>query len=247
VNFIQLETIDYVQGISTIIFILICLILGSIIILKYFITKNKGILYAGFSIISLPLPWLSHVTSFLMLLILNIDLNAEIQISIAVLTVPIPLYFWSFTLSNLLEIRKILRNFGLVIASIAIFIFDIFFFYFLFNNPKFLGIKYSPCYIEYSPFIQIYFCSAILILIISGIIFLNFTIKADNRESKLRGFFFSIAFFSLALGSILDTAIHLGSIPILVWIVRIILVSSAIEFYIGFILPEWAQKLFLKE
>ena len=53
------------------------------------------------------------------------------------------------------------------------------------------------------------------------------------------------AFISFAVGAALDT-IFTGDIVILL-ITRMILISSAIEFYGGFILPDWMKKLFLRQ
>ena len=69
--------------------------------------------------------------------------------------------------------------------------------------------------------------------------------KSDDPEITLKGKFFIVAFVSWAIGAVMDAALPLNIVTLT--IARIILISSAIEFYIGFILPKIVKKLFLKK
>ncbi|MHA1467605.1 MAG: hypothetical protein ACTSP6_05940, partial [Promethearchaeota archaeon] len=62
-------------------------------------------------------------------------------------------------------------------------------------------------------------------------------------EIKLRGKFLMAAFISWTFGAIADAIIPLTVITLP--IIRIILITSAIEFYIGFVLPDWIKKRLL--
>jgi hypothetical protein len=91
------------------------------------------------------------------------------------------------------------------------------------------------------------------VLLVTGTLFARRSLRSDNEEVKLKGKLLLAAFLSFSIGAILDSMIGgiLGDndplLPIMVVIVRIILISSAIEFYGGFILPKWLKDLFLKQ
>ena len=66
------------------------------------------------------------------------------------------------------------------------------------------------------------------------------SIKVDDPEIKWKGKFLLIAWFSFTIGAILDAALPLTEITLI--IVRLILISSSIEFYLGFFLPDQLAK-----
>ncbi|MHA1489264.1 MAG: hypothetical protein ACTSRI_06380 [Promethearchaeota archaeon] len=84
-----------------------------------------------------------------------------------------------------------------------------------------------------------------LIILITGLLFGRETFKSDDPEIKLKGKMLILAFPSFAIGAILDATIPFTAITLI--IVRLILISSSIEFYGGFILPKWMKKLLLKQ
>ena len=76
-----------------------------------------------------------------------------------------------------------------------------------------------------------------------GVLIAINSIKSDTPEIKLRGKFLLAAFISWSFGAIADATIPLTVITLP--IIRIILITSAIEFYIGFVLPDWIKKRLL--
>ena len=84
----------------------------------------------------------------------------------------------------------------------------------------------------------------ILSTLVLGILIALNSIKAEEPEIKLRGKFLLIAFISWTVGAIFDASVPLTFVTLP--IVRILLISSAIEFYIGFVLPDWIKTRFLK-
>ena len=77
---------------------------------------------------------------------------------------------------------------------------------------------------------------AIIISLISGIIFSIRTMKSDDPQVKLKGKFLLIAFVSFTVGALADAIIPMT--PVTLVIVRLILISSAIEYYFGFLIPK---------
>ena len=94
----------------------------------------------------------------------------------------------------------------------------------------------------------------ILVMLITGIIFAQKSIKSDDREIKLKGKLLRAAFISFTVAAVFDSL--LGAIfedptdpllSIMVVIVRILLIFSALEFYGGFLLPRWMKEVFIKK
>ena len=109
-----------------------------------------------------------------------------------------------------------------------------------------IGTFPAPFHARYTLFIRIMMSFYAGLALITGVIFAVKTIKAGTSpEMKLRGNFLLIAFPSFAIGAFLDVFVPLT--PITVVIIRLILISSAIEFYCGFSLPNILRKLFLKQ
>jgi uncharacterized membrane protein HdeD (DUF308 family) len=83
---------------------------------------------------------------------------------------------------------------------------------------------------------------AILLALITGIIFSRHSLQSNEQKIRLKGKFLRIAFISFTVGAIVDSLFATESITLI--IARLILASSAIEYYLGFFLPEkLAQRL----
>ena len=98
---------------------------------------------------------------------------------------------------------------------------------------------------EYNLFLRMYLLSVLILALITGVLFARKSLRSEKPEIKLRGKFLLAAFISFVIGGILDTIITANFVALL--ITRIILISSSIEFYYGFILPEWMKKRFLRQ
>jgi hypothetical protein len=131
-------------------------------------------------------------------------------------------------------------------------IFEIIFFILLFTDIDAIGILRRPFLVEFGPLITIYLIIFIVVLLVTGILFARKSLNSENEEVKLKGKLLLAAFLSFSIGAIFDSM--LGGLldytdpllPILVVIIRIVLISSAVEFYGGFILPKWMKKFFLE-
>jgi len=75
--------------------------------------------------------------------------------------------------------------------------------------------------------------------------FARVSIKSHNPEVSLKGKLILAAFISFTVAAVIETFGHLD--PLTVVITRSILISSSIEFYLGFILPRRIRNFFLKE
>ena len=123
-------------------------------------------------------------------------------------------------------------------------IFDIILFFIVVTDVSSFGTYITSIDFSWSLTFSLYLFLLIIVIFITGVIFAWKSLKSDNPEISLKGKFLLIAFISFTIGAILDA---LPILPISGVIARFILISSAIEYYIGFMLPDRIKKLFLKD
>ena len=235
-----LSSIEIINGTLSLIFVIISIIVGLIIVSKYFKLREKIFIFVGLVWIGITMPYWSVSTSFLVALITDKPLSLEIYLFIAIFFLPIFFFIWWIAFTDLIckEKKKII----LILYSIEALIFEIFFLYYLFTNPSIMGELESPVNMRYLSFVRIWTIIHAIIFLLTGLLFARGTIKIGNPEMKLKGIFIAIAFVSYFIGVTLDILFPVGFV-----LNRIILMSSAVEFYFGFILPNWMKKLLLKE
>ncbi len=227
----------FLQGSFSLVFVLISVIIGSVIISKYFETKNKDFILVGLTWIGLSTPWWPDSINLILGLFSGDFLSIEANFIIGNIFLPVFVLCWIKASTNfvLKEKQKLL----LVMFLIVGVVFEILFFYLLFTDIDQIGLFSTPFQIVYGVFIEIFLISFIVIFLIMGLIFSRETLKSDNPEIKLKGKFLMVAFISFAIGAFIDS-----SIPEIFMIARIVLITSALEFYVGFMLPNFMKELF---
>jgi len=144
----------------------------------------------------------------------------------------------------------------LIITIILSILFEIIFFTLFFIDIDLIGVinPNRPFTVEFDIFITVYLLLIILVMLITGVIFAQKSVKLENRDVRLKGKLLRAAFITFTIAAILDSL--LGTIfedptdpllAIMVVIVRILLIFSALEFYGGFLLPKWMKELFMKK
>ncbi|MBD3340638.1 MAG: hypothetical protein GF353_16135 [Candidatus Lokiarchaeota archaeon] len=239
-----LEPLDFLNGMLGLVFITITIILGIIICSKYFKTYDKNFLLVGITLIFLVSGWYGTSFSFLVALIFNNEgLSYEMIMLLNFVPLPIALFTWMTAFTNFLYKEK--QKFILAGSLAYIVFFFVLFFYFLFNQPEVIGEKISPVDTKANNIVFVIILIGLLVtLLITGIKFSIETIKLGKLETKLKGKLLFVAFISFCVGGFLDAT--LPTIAITLIIFRVILISSSIEFYGGFILPKWMKKALLK-
>lgn len=239
-----LTTLDIVNGIFGLLFVVISIILGIIIVLKYFKTKDTNFLLVGFTWILLISGWYGTSVSFLVALITGGDgLSLETILLLNFIPLPIGLVLWTIAFTNFLYKEKQ----GLILSIIVIYIaiFYAIFLYFIISDPLIIAEKISPVdtaarNLGFAVFLVIF----IVIFLTTGLKFALETLKIDDPETKLKGKLLLIAFPAFCIGGFLDASIPTTALTLIIF--RTILIISAVLFYGGFVLPEWMKKRFLK-
>jgi hypothetical protein len=248
-----MELVDVLQGSFSLIFVIISLIIGLTIFSKYFEHKNRLFILVGVSWIGICIPWVPDSTSFLMNLFVQRFLSKEWYFIIGNVFLPIALLMWLIAYTDMIR-RKAQKKVVLITILLSI-LFEILFFTLFFIDIDLIGeINQSrPFTVDFGIFITIYLLLIILVMVVTGVIFAQKSVKSDDREVRVKGKLLRAAFITFAVAAILDSL--LGTIfedptdpllAIMVVVVRILLIFSALEFYGGFLLPRWMKEIFIK-
>jgi len=227
----------FLEGLFTTIFVVLSVIIGLILISKYFEHKKKNLLLAGIVWIGISEPWWSSTVSFIIFLITQKGISIQLYYLIGNMFLPLTILCWLVVINDLLGVKRKMLIFISYIVFTLIFE-SILYYYFLTDISK-IGALASPIDVEYTAVVVVFCLINLLIFCITGLLFAIKSLKSDNNEIKLKGKFLLIAFISFLIGATIDAIITLP-------ISRFILMFSGITFYIGFLLPEWVKKRILK-
>jgi len=232
-----LDPIVIINGVSSLIFVIICILVGIFIIINYFQHKNINLIYVGLAWIGLSEPWWSSSFSFLVALFNDSGLSNEIYLFIGNAFLPIFVLLWLVAMGNLLDWKW--KKYITSIYSIGAIIFEIIFIYFLFTNYTLIGKKEGPVDVDFGLITILFLFLNLILFFGSGIWFAVNSLKSDQERLKLKGKFLLGAFITFLIGTAWDIiATNIFT--------RLLLVISAIIFYIGYILPSSIENFFIK-
>ncbi|TXT56179.1 MAG: conserved membrane protein of unknown function [Promethearchaeota archaeon] len=239
-----LTELDILNGVFNLVFVITSIILGLIILLKYFKNKNVNFIYMGLTLIFLSSGWYGTSVSFLIALISGNEGLTFQQIALLnFVPLPFGLLSWITVFTNLLYKNK--QTLIILFTLILTGFFYVFFFIALFTNPLTVGEKITPVDTKgNSLFLLSYVFIFIIIVVLTGVKFGYETMNYDNPEMKLKGRILIIAFPTYAIAGFLDSTIPSTAITLIIF--RVILILSAFGFYGGFILPKWLKKILIK-
>ncbi len=241
----SLTPLDILNGILGLFVVIVSLILGLIVLSKYFKNRNKNFILLGINLIFIASGWYGTSTSFVVALINNSDgLALEMILLLNFIPLPIGLLCWSGFYTNIL-LKEKQKLFLLIITLITIFFYVVFLFV-VFTDVSQAAIKISPVDTTAggNRFLSIYIIIFIIILLFTGIHFSLRTMKYDDVEMKTKGKFLLFAFPTFAIGGLLDSTFPSYEVTLILF--RLLLISSIIGFYIGYLLPNWVKKRIIK-
>jgi len=237
-----LSPLDTVNGVFSLIFVAISIMIGVIILTRYFKYKERIYFLVGATWILISSPWWSSCLSFLVALNNGFGIHERLYFLIGNILTPFAIVLWLLAFTEFLYSEK--RKLILFIFGIIGAVFEILFFIFLFLDPNLIGTLNPPVDVKYNSFIMIFQIIFISIVVVTGFLFANLSLKSKDPEVKLKGKLLIIAYITFAVGAFLDSAIPLNEVTII--ITRLILITSAICWYGGFILPKWMKKYLFK-
>ncbi|HEY0087221.1 MAG TPA: hypothetical protein VGB37_00160 [Candidatus Lokiarchaeia archaeon] len=188
--------------------------------------------------------WAGSGFSFLMIILTGEGLSTAQYFFINTFWMAISLFFWMWTITELKYKGK--QKIILLIYAIMGITFEIYLIYYLITDPSIIGeVSTPPLDITYHGIAMIFTLFVLASICISLFLFAGSSLKTGTPDIKLKAKFLLIAMISFVIGAFADGFVTLTMIT--VFVIRILLISSAIEVYIGWVLPEFVRKLFLKE
>ena len=244
-NVDQLTLIQILQGSGSLIFVAISLVVGLKIISRFVKYKKLPFLFVGIAWTGMAVPWLPDTINFISILAANLELTESAYLFVGNAFLPLFVILWLAALIDLLGIKENKRLI-LVLAVLISVVFEVIFLILFFTDSALIGQRVNPFQYEFSTFTEIYMIVIIVVVLTTGISFARKSMKSDNPEVKLKGKLLVTAFILFTLGAALDSL--LGELAeFTVVFLRLLLMLSAIFFYMGFILPKWAKSLLMRE
>jgi len=253
-----LDIVDILQGALSLTFVLISFFIGVTIISKYGKFKNRLYILVGFCWLMLSTLWLPEAASFLMSVFIQQTLRLDWYFILGNVFVPVALICWVIAYTDMVNKEKQ----KIAVAFILIFsiVFEGLFFYYFFLDINLLGVinPLRPFSADLGIFLALLLLVSILILFVTGISFARKSIKSEKKEVRLKGKLLQFAFIAFTIAAVLEKTIRsilMGIVfpdptilflSVVLVVVRVLLISSTIAFYGGFLLPNWMKKIFTK-
>lgn len=224
-------------------FVILSLILGIFIIIRYFEHKKTELLFVGLTWIGIASMFWGYAFNYLTTQFLGFNFDEHLYFFFSTGTIAVIHITWMIPFTEFLYKQK--KKLIMIIVLIESAIYEIIYYILFFTNLSNIGTQISLYYVSWSIFVRSYILITIILLFITGIIFARKSLMSDKREIHLKGKILMIAFISFTIPIFLEIAFIL---PVeIILITRTIIGSAAIEFYLGFILPNWFKKLFFKD
>jgi hypothetical protein len=151
---------------------------------------------------------------------------------------------WSIAFTNFLYKKQQKKILAFFITEASLY--EVVFLIMFFLNPASIGFQQSAFVVEWAIWIQIYLLFSIVVLLVTGFLFARTSLKVDDLEIKLKGKLLIVAFISFTIGTVIDVVGADNPTEITILLARIFVIISSISFYIGFTLPNFIKKIFIK-
>lgn len=230
----DLTELQILEGSFSLIWVIIATISGLKIVYKSIKLDRKDHITVGLSLILVTSPWWSSSIQFILYIMWDITLSTFTYLLIMNFMIPIALLTWIYSFSNITypNYKKILMCIYFPICILM----EVLLIYFLLTNIEMIGTVEGLFNSRHSLFGLVFQLFAIISVMVTGVIFSLRTMKVDIKAIQWRGRFMLIAFLSFTIGALFDSAIPMSSITIV--LIRLLLISSAIEYYLGFFFPD---------
>lgn len=251
----DLDIVDILQGSLSLIFVLISFIIGFSIISKYGKFKNRLYILVGLCWLMLSTLWLPEAASFLMSLFIQQTLRTDWYFIIGNVFVPVALICWVIAYTDMVNKEK--QKIAVALTLIFSIVFEGLFFYQFFLDINLIGVvdELRPFSADLGYILAILLSISFLILFVTGFKFARKSVKSENREVRVKGKLLQFAFVAFTIAALLEKtarSILIGTIfddptilllSVMLVVVRLLLISSTIAFYGGFLLPHWMRKV----
>ncbi|MFX1338911.1 MAG: hypothetical protein ACFFDK_09905 [Promethearchaeota archaeon] len=238
----ELNEFEILQGVLSLAIGLIGIIIGLIIIMRYFEYKRKELIGVGLAILLTTISWMASGISFLSLIIYGALLDEALYLFIAYGFTLFAALCMMYAIISLLYPKpamKIILTF--LVITIA---FEIIFVYMLLTNIEVVGAMAGKFDSESRGVSTLMVLTALVASLIVRILLIRNFSKSGNKKLQWRGRFILAEFILLIIGVIMDALLTL-TVPMLI-LARILLVLRLIFVYLGWLLPDRVAKWLIK-
>ncbi|TFG00320.1 MAG: hypothetical protein EU541_02535 [Promethearchaeota archaeon] len=244
-TFTDFNLYQIIQGISALLWVLIAIIVGVRILMKAIELKRKSLIGVGFTYIFVCSSWWGSVVQFIYYSIFPNLMPNVIYLFLSNVFVPLTLIFWMYAF--VVTITPFKKKIILLLTIIFVIVWEVTLLTLFFtNNITLIGgiSELNPLDLAFGPVVRYFIIIGILTFLITGGYFSYRSIKLGEPEIKWKGIFLLMAWLSFTLGALLDALIYLNEITLI--LIRLLLISSAIEYYLGFFLPKELKNILIK-
>ncbi|MFX1338153.1 MAG: hypothetical protein ACFFDK_06065 [Promethearchaeota archaeon] len=237
-DYIAYETIG-------IIYVAFMIIMGIKTAIRYSELKDKIFLYAGWSFIGLGLPWVGEAINFAGALLFGQVLSIEMWLVFTLVNIPVSHIIFIVFVMRLLDLNPKTKK---VITSIYIIFWvsiEILFLIVIFTNPALLASYVNEYQLAWTPLGGlILVTSTILVVIFYSLIGVHYW-KSEDKKLHTQGKLIVISALIFTFSASLEVVFT--PITIFIIISRVLGIIFATLFYAGFIMPKWAERIFLNK
>ena len=233
------------QGIFGSIWAVIAIIVGLRIIYKAIQLNRNELIAVGLTYILISSAWWGVVIQFISYGFFSIKIPDVLYLLIANIFIPLSLICWIYAFTEI--ITPFLKKKILIITIIYAAVWELILLILLVVKLEWVG-TINPANIldsSHGNVMRIFILLAVIIFAVTGIYFSIKSMGLEEAEIKWKGRFLLLGWISFTLGALLDALIKTHT-PFSLIITRIILISSAVEYYLGFFLPTKLKELLIK-
>jgi hypothetical protein len=235
------------QGIFGLLWVLFAIVVGIRILMKALELKRNDLIGVGLTYIFVSSAWWGVVIQFIYFAIAPNPLPDALYLLIANAFIPIGLLCWMYAFAE--TIIPFNKKITLIITSIFVVAWESVLLVLIFtDNVGLVGeiSQTNPLDSSHGDIMRYFIIAAIVIFVGTGIYFSYKSMTLEQPEIKWKGRFLLIAWISFAIGAILDAIIPTHT-EITLILTRIILITSSIEYYLGFFLPPKLKEILIEK
>lgn len=234
---------EFIGGLLSLLYVIVSPLMGILVMSRYFKYKEKAFIFIGLSIGAIACPWWPSAVSFLSHVLFNQLISVQLYFFLGNAFAPIFTYIWLIGMNILLfdgKNKKFLAVYAIIFSMM-----EIIFLLLLFLAPTLIG-DLDPFHlnVDYHGFMMIFLIMIVITIVSTGLTVAIRTMKSQNPLIKLKGRVLFFSFVIWAVAATFDSSIPMPIVGVI--IVRTMLIFHTIGFYIGWIMPQFAQKFFTK-
>jgi hypothetical protein len=238
----DLTLVEIIGGTLSLVYSVIGIIIGLIIISKYYFTKRKELLGVAFAIILSVIAWISSGISFLTYILFDYLFEAKLYLFLNygfLLFANLSMIYAIVSLIYPKSLKKIVLIFLIIAVS-----FDILLIYLLYTNIALVGTMAGKFDSEAATIPTLMVIFVLITAVIYRVLFIKEFYKAKDKKLQWRGRFILIEVILMVIGSLIDAMASVNLTTLI--IARILLVLRLLFIYLGWLLPDRVAKWLIR-